>query len=117
MWALLDEAVADLLEEPDGALVVALDFGDDLRPAIDGHCKKFNSLHDLLGQPLAPELGQRDHDIDLGLVRLDPLREEQVHIADHSLLAVLDTALLVEDYEGVLLVVLQPAAMVLQLLL
>lgn len=107
------EHIAQLLETPDGAQIIGLNLSNYLRFAIDPVRKTLDHPHHLPSQSPTPVLRPSDHNINLGLVWLDPLREKQVHISNHHLLVIM----FVEEDEGVLAGVLQPGLVVLELLL
>lgn len=77
------EGIATFFEKMDRGFIVVLYFGDYRVSAVDCLRELLHCGEDIFGDPLPPILGHRDHYVDLGLVGLDPLREEQVHIANH----------------------------------
>lgn len=107
-FAVVRLLISHFLEQFNGSCISLLDLGDNLVFLVFGGGKLLDDSQRLSGHPLPPESLFGNHDIDFALVLVDPLRKEQIDIADHGVF--------VENYEGVFGWVIEPGLLVGQFL-
>ena len=107
---MLVEYISTLQKQLLGCNIILLNFGRYLIFLIVQQSKHLHILQYLSCVALPSLLLDCSHDVDFRLIGLNPLRKEQVYVADHP-------ALFGKDEEGVLRWVLQPGLVVAELLL
>ena len=81
------EFVARFLEEPDGSLVVVLYLRYYLVPVVNMQGELFNGVHNFMCESLPPILLNGNHNVNLGLVVFNPIREKQINVSNEPIVS------------------------------